>query len=167
LSALLAAPTITPNMLNKLYNYQNSGDVALIEDVDSVTTSAAEPLETPIYLVYLGVSTDVSSRLVADEPHNRRRMTSFLLASKALVLSSSIPTLPGSSTKQENSVQRSLCDSLVPAPIALSNRAGVIFEALLAMSLGASMVGVVGFSHIGVVHNAARRTRHSNAFPSH
>jgi cobalt transporter subunit CbtB len=28
-------------------------------------------------------------------------------------------------------------------------------------------VGVVGFSHIDVVHNTAHDVRHSNAFPCH
>jgi cobalt transporter subunit CbtB len=77
------------------------------------------------------------------------------------------PTLPGSPAKQENSMQPSHCDSVIPAPIALPRRAAVIIQALLAMSLGIFIVGVVGFSHISVVHNAAHDTRHSNAFPCH
>lgn len=44
---------------------------------------------------------------------------------------------------------------------------GVLFQAVLAMVLGLFIVGVVGFSHIDVIHNAAHDVRHSNAFPCH
>jgi cobalt transporter subunit CbtB len=40
-------------------------------------------------------------------------------------------------------------------------------QSILAMALGLFIVGVVGFSHIDVVHNAAHDVRHSNAFPCH
>jgi len=43
----------------------------------------------------------------------------------------------------------------------------VVFQAVLAMGLGLFIVGVVGFSHIDVIHNAAHDVRHSNAFPCH
>jgi cobalt transporter subunit CbtB len=43
----------------------------------------------------------------------------------------------------------------------------VIAQALLAMALGLFIVGVVGFSHISAVHNAAHDVRHANAFPCH
>jgi cobalt transporter subunit CbtB len=78
-----------------------------------------------------------------------------------------IPILPGWWTKQENSMQASHFDSILPAPVALPSRVGVIIQALLAMSLGVFVVGGVGFSHISVVPNAAHDTRHSNAFPCH
>lgn len=39
--------------------------------------------------------------------------------------------------------------------------------ALAAMILGGFFVLFIGFSHIGVVHNAAHDTRHSNGFPCH
>ena len=42
-----------------------------------------------------------------------------------------------------------------------------IAQAVLAMALGLFIVGVVGFSHIGVIHNAAHDVRHANAFPCH
>lgn len=42
-----------------------------------------------------------------------------------------------------------------------------IAQAVLAMALGLFIVGVVGFSHIGAVHNAAHDVRHANAFPCH
>ncbi|QPF94896.1 CbtB domain-containing protein [Bradyrhizobium commune] len=44
---------------------------------------------------------------------------------------------------------------------------GRLSQALLAMVLGVFIVGVVGFSHIDVVHDAAHDVRHSNAFPCH
>ena len=43
----------------------------------------------------------------------------------------------------------------------------VVVQAVLAMALGLFIVGVVGFSHISVVHNAAHDVRHANAFPCH
>ena len=43
----------------------------------------------------------------------------------------------------------------------------VIAQAVLAMTLGLFVVGVVGFSHISAVHNAAHDIRHANAFPCH
>jgi cobalt transporter subunit CbtB len=51
-------------------------------------------------------------------------------------------------------------------PIAASN-VGRLSQAILAMAFGIFMVGMVGFSHIDVVHNAAHDVRHSNAFPCH
>lgn len=43
----------------------------------------------------------------------------------------------------------------------------VIAQAVLAVALGLFIVGVVGFSHISAVHNAAHDVRHANAFPCH
>jgi len=43
----------------------------------------------------------------------------------------------------------------------------VAVQAVLAMALGLFIVGVVGFSHISAVHNAAHDVRHANAFPCH
>lgn len=43
----------------------------------------------------------------------------------------------------------------------------VIVQAVLAMALGLFVVGMVGFSHISAVHNAAHDVRHANAFPCH
>lgn len=55
----------------------------------------------------------------------------------------------------------------VHLPVLVGARAGVAFQCLLAMALGLFVVGVVGFSHIDVIHNAAHDVRHSNAFPCH
>lgn len=51
-------------------------------------------------------------------------------------------------------------------PVA-SKDLSVVFQAVLAMALGLFIVGVIGFSHIDAVHNAAHDVRHSNAFPCH
>lgn len=52
-------------------------------------------------------------------------------------------------------------------PLLVGAKASVVFQALLAMALGLFIIGVVGFSHIDVIHNAAHDVRHSNAFPCH
>ena len=49
----------------------------------------------------------------------------------------------------------------------VSKDLSAVFQAVLAMALGLFIVGVVGFSHIDAVHNAAHDVRHSNAFPCH
>ncbi len=48
-----------------------------------------------------------------------------------------------------------------------SVRSGVVLQSAFAVMLGIFTVGMVGFSHIEVVHNAAHDVRHSNAFPCH
>ena len=53
----------------------------------------------------------------------------------------------------------------LPATSAVDS--SVIAQAVLAMALGLFIVGVVGFSHISAVHNAAHDVRHANAFPCH
>ena len=42
-----------------------------------------------------------------------------------------------------------------------------LMQLVLTAFLGMFVVGVVGFSHIDVVHNAAHDYRHSMAFPCH
>jgi cobalt transporter subunit CbtB len=54
----------------------------------------------------------------------------------------------------------------VALPVA-AGRVGRLSQAVMAMVLGLFVVGMVGFSHIDVVHNAAHDARHSNAFPCH
>lgn len=56
---------------------------------------------------------------------------------------------------------------LQTAGIRATSEASVIVQAVMAMALGLFVVGVVGFSHISAVHNAAHDVRHSNAFPCH
>lgn len=43
----------------------------------------------------------------------------------------------------------------------------VAFPALMAMAFGLFIVGVVGFSHIDILHNATHDVRHANGFPCH
>jgi cobalt transporter subunit CbtB len=52
-------------------------------------------------------------------------------------------------------------------PVLVGARTGVVLQSILAMALGLFIIGVVGFSHIDVIHNAAHDVRHSNAFPCH
>lgn len=54
----------------------------------------------------------------------------------------------------------------VTLPVA-AGQVGRLSQALMAVVLGVFVVGMVGFSHIDVVHNAAHDVRHSNAFPCH
>jgi cobalt transporter subunit CbtB len=59
--------------------------------------------------------------------------------------------------------------STAPSPwSAAQNRTVRTMSApLLAILLGLLIVGVAGFSHQSVIHNAAHDTRHSNGFPCH
>ena len=50
---------------------------------------------------------------------------------------------------------------------AATTEANVLVQAVLAMALGLFVVGMVGFSHVSAVHNAAHDVRHANAFPCH
>ena len=50
---------------------------------------------------------------------------------------------------------------------AATGTASRLAQALMAMMLGVFIVGIVGFSHIDVIHNAAHDVRHSSAFPCH
>lgn len=50
---------------------------------------------------------------------------------------------------------------------ASKSRASEIAQAFVALALGLFVIGVVGFSHLDVMHNAAHDVRHSNAFPCH
>lgn len=54
----------------------------------------------------------------------------------------------------------------ITLPVA-AGQVGRLSQALMAMVLGVFVIGMVGFSHIDVVHNAAHDVRHSNAFPCH
>lgn len=56
--------------------------------------------------------------------------------------------------------------SQITLPVA-AGQVGRLSQALMAMVLGVFVIGMVGFSHIDVVHNAAHDVRHSNAFPCH
>jgi cobalt transporter subunit CbtB len=45
--------------------------------------------------------------------------------------------------------------------------AGRVVQAALAMLLGIGVIGIAGFSHVDVIHNAAHDTRHASGFPCH
>ena len=49
----------------------------------------------------------------------------------------------------------------------VASQVSLLTQSLMAMALGLFILGVVGFSHIDVIHNAAHDVRHSNAFPCH
>jgi cobalt transporter subunit CbtB len=66
--------------------------------------------------------------------------------------------------------QSQLANAQVTAQVTLpvaAGQVGRLSQALMAMVLGVFVIGMVGFSHIDVVHNAAHNVRHSNAFPCH
>lgn len=66
--------------------------------------------------------------------------------------------------------QSQLADAQTTAQVTLpvaAGQVGRLSQAVMAMVLGVFVVGMVGFSHIDVVHNAAHDVRHSNAFPCH
>ncbi|MBR1086096.1 CbtB-domain containing protein [Bradyrhizobium manausense] len=62
--------------------------------------------------------------------------------------------------------QSQLANAQITLPVA-AGQVGRLSQAVMAMVLGIFVVGMVGFSHIDVVHNAAHDVRHSNAFPCH
>ncbi|MCS3448253.1 MULTISPECIES: CbtB domain-containing protein [Bradyrhizobium] len=67
---------------------------------------------------------------------------------------------------QSQTAQTQVTQAQVTLPIA-TRQIGRLAQSLMAMTLGLFIVGVVGFSHIDVIHNAAHDVRHSNAFPCH
>jgi cobalt transporter subunit CbtB len=54
-----------------------------------------------------------------------------------------------------------------PSSAASAQRISATAPAALAILFGLLIVGLTGFSHLEVIHNAAHDTRHSNAFPCH
>lgn len=53
------------------------------------------------------------------------------------------------------------------AATGVSAKSSVLVQSAFAILLGVFTIGMVGFSHIDVVHNAAHDARHANAFPCH
>lgn len=49
----------------------------------------------------------------------------------------------------------------------VSAKSASAVQSLMAVFCGLFIIGLVGFSHIEAVHNAAHDTRHANAFPCH
>ncbi len=55
-----------------------------------------------------------------------------------------------------------------PAPAAVAGKSlAAALPPVLAILFGLLIVGMAGFSHQGVVHNAAHDARHSSGFPCH
>ena len=54
----------------------------------------------------------------------------------------------------------------IAQPVA-KGRTAEIVQGLVAVMFGLFVIGMVGFSHLDAVHNAAHDVRHSNAFPCH
>ena len=70
------------------------------------------------------------------------------------------------SPSQLTTAQLADAQTQVTLPVA-AGQVGRLSQAVMAMVLGVFVIGMVGFSHIDVVHNAAHDVRHSNAFPCH
>ncbi|WP_198964473.1 CbtB-domain containing protein [Bradyrhizobium sp. C9] len=68
---------------------------------------------------------------------------------------------------QSQSAQAQVAQAEVTHLPVAARQVGRLAQSLMAMTLGLFIVGVVGFSHIDVIHNAAHDVRHSNAFPCH
>lgn len=51
--------------------------------------------------------------------------------------------------------------------LSASTQSSKLFQSLSAAFFGLCIVGVVGFSHVEILHNAAHDTRHANGFPCH
>jgi cobalt transporter subunit CbtB len=62
---------------------------------------------------------------------------------------------------------RSELSTTHPGSAAVAGRRLAALPAMMAILLGLLIVGVSGFSHLDVIHNAAHDTRHSNGFPCH
>lgn len=54
-----------------------------------------------------------------------------------------------------------------PAATGTSSASSLLVQRLVAAAIGAFIVGMVGFSHMSVAHNAGHDYRHSMAFPCH
>ncbi len=61
---------------------------------------------------------------------------------------------------------RDLRMTVSTAPVAQST-ASLTVQRLIAAAIGAFIIGMVGFSHMSVAHNAGHDYRHSMAFPCH
>ena len=57
--------------------------------------------------------------------------------------------------------------ALTPSATGTLSSSSVVAQRLIAAAIGAFIIGMVGFSHMSVAHNAAHDTRHTAAFPCH
>ena len=53
-----------------------------------------------------------------------------------------------------------------PATVSASS-SSLAVQRLIAAAIGAFIIGMVGFSHMSIAHNASHDYRHSMAFPCH
>lgn len=54
-----------------------------------------------------------------------------------------------------------------PLATGAASASALAAQRLLAAAIGVFIIGVVGFSHMSVAHNAGHDYRHSMAFPCH
>ena len=54
-----------------------------------------------------------------------------------------------------------------PSAAASASSSSLAVQRLVAAAIGAFIIGMVGFSHMTVAHNASHDYRHSMAFPCH
>lgn len=54
-----------------------------------------------------------------------------------------------------------------PSVIGSAAASSIAFQRLVAAAIGVFIVGMVGFSHMTLAHNAGHDYRHSMAFPCH
>lgn len=54
-----------------------------------------------------------------------------------------------------------------PSATGSASSSSLAFQRLVAAAIGAVIIGMVGFSHMTVAHNASHDYRHSMAFPCH
>ena len=57
--------------------------------------------------------------------------------------------------------------STASTPAATASTGSLALQRLVAAAIGAFIIGMVGFSHMSVAHNAGHDYRHSMAFPCH
>jgi cobalt transporter subunit CbtB len=54
-----------------------------------------------------------------------------------------------------------------PSAAGAASTSSLALQRLVAAAIGAFIIGIVGFSHMTVAHNASHDYRHSMAFPCH
>ena len=57
--------------------------------------------------------------------------------------------------------------ALSPSAAASASSSSLAVQRVIAAAIGAFIIGMVGFSHMTVAHNAGHDYRHSMAFPCH
>lgn len=70
-------------------------------------------------------------------------------------------------TRNSPAPQASLGRAPASSSPAASSGGSLVAQRLAAAAIGAFVIGMVGFSHMSVAHNAGHDYRHSMAFPCH